>query len=172
MQVPAEPTPEEVARKRAAQEVRLSHQVRRLLRYAATLDRAKLEGLFVGRTIFAFERGRHLLAMERILEAEAHRSEIQKAFLRGRQEVMAEMIAEQRADIESKSMARQKSARVAADALHSAPGGSRSKRDEIRKAWATGKYTNRDRCAEEEGPSLGMSFSAARKALRNTPDPT
>lgn len=59
----------------------------------------------------------------------------------------------------------------AADALHSAPGGSRTKQQAMRDAWATGKCTSRDRCAEEECGALDMSFSAARKALRNTPDP-
>jgi len=61
-------------------------------------------------------------------------------------------------------------AAAAADARHGAPGGSRAKQEAIRQAWASGKYTNRDRCAEEECGALGMSFSAARKALRNTPD--
>lgn len=59
----------------------------------------------------------------------------------------------------------------AANARHGAQGGSRSKQQGMRDAWATGKYTSRDRCAEEECGALGMSFSAARKALRNTPDP-
>lgn len=59
----------------------------------------------------------------------------------------------------------------AADALHNAPGGSREKRETIRAIWATGKYDNRDLCAEQECAGLGMSLSTARKALRNTPDP-
>lgn len=59
----------------------------------------------------------------------------------------------------------------AANKLHDKPGGSRDKAAQIRASWATGKYTNRDRCAEEECGALNMSFSAARKALRNTPEP-
>lgn len=59
----------------------------------------------------------------------------------------------------------------AADALHDKPGGSRSKSDEIRLIWATGKFTTRVRCAEEECAALGMSLETARKALRNTPKP-
>lgn len=59
-----------------------------------------------------------------------------------------------------------------ADAKHNRPGGSREKQQLIRKIWASGKYTSRDRCAEEECADLKMSFSAARRALRNTPDPT
>ena len=41
----------------------------------------------------------------------------------------------------------------------------------IKAAWASGKYSSRDVCAEQEAAALGMSFSIARKALRNTPDP-
>lgn len=59
----------------------------------------------------------------------------------------------------------------AADARYNRPGGARDKRQQIQMAWASGKYTSRDRCAEEECGALNMSFSAARKALRNTPDP-
>lgn len=62
--------------------------------------------------------------------------------------------------------------RQAANALHGRPGGSREKQAAIKAAWASGKYTSRDVCAEQECASLGVSFSAARKALRNTPDPT
>ncbi len=67
---------------------------------------------------------------------------------------------------------RKQQAKAAADARHNQPGGSRDKQQQIRGIWATGKYSSRDRCAEEECPALDMSFSAARKALRNTPDPT
>lgn len=62
-------------------------------------------------------------------------------------------------------------AKKAANALHDKPGGSRDKHRRIREAWASGKFSSRDICAEEEARALGMSFSAARKALRNTPDP-
>lgn len=63
------------------------------------------------------------------------------------------------------------SALKAANAKHSRVGGSRDLADKIRKIWASGKYTSRDICAEQECSALNMSFSAARKALRNTPDP-
>lgn len=66
----------------------------------------------------------------------------------------------------------QHSAKQRAEVRHSAPGGSHAKQEAIQQAWASGKYTSRDRCAEEECGALGMSFSAARKALRNTPEPT
>ena len=62
-------------------------------------------------------------------------------------------------------------ARKAADVLHQEAGGSREKRTKIQEIWASGKYTSRDRCAEKEGEGLGMSYSTARKALRNTPNP-
>lgn len=66
---------------------------------------------------------------------------------------------------------RKQNAKAAADVRHSKPGGSREKQVQIREIWASGKYTTRDRCAEEECGALGMSFSAARRALENTPDP-
>jgi hypothetical protein len=49
--------------------------------------------------------------------------------------------------------------------------GAAGKREEIRRLWATGKFKSRDECAEAVSETLGMSFSTARKALRNTPDP-
>lgn len=61
--------------------------------------------------------------------------------------------------------------RVAAEVQHSRPGGARAKHDAIRAIWASGKYSSRDLCAEEECQALGMSFATARRALRGTPDP-
>jgi hypothetical protein len=66
---------------------------------------------------------------------------------------------------------RSQTARNAANARHEQPGGSRDKQQQIREIWATGKYSSRDRCAEKECAAFDMSYSAARKALRNTPDP-
>ena len=66
---------------------------------------------------------------------------------------------------------RRQTARTAADARHDQPGGSRDKKKQIREMWATGKYSSRDRCAEEECAALAMSYAAARKALKNTPEP-
>ncbi len=63
-------------------------------------------------------------------------------------------------------------AKHAANSRHSKPGGSRDKQEKIRTIWASGKYSSRDICAEQECAALDMSFSVARKALRNTPDPT
>lgn len=62
-------------------------------------------------------------------------------------------------------------ARAAAEALHGKPGGSREKRQAVQAAWASGHYSSRDVCAEQECAALGMSFSAARRALRGMPDP-
>ncbi|MEI2636654.1 MAG: hypothetical protein V9E92_07395 [Methylotenera sp.] len=42
-------------------------------------------------------------------------------------------------------------------------------KEKIRKIWSSGKYTSRDICAEQECADLNISFSTARKALRNTP---
>ena len=66
---------------------------------------------------------------------------------------------------------RKQTAAVAANARHDRPGGSRDKQRQIREIWASGKYSSRDLCAEEECAALEMSYGAARKALKNTPDP-
>ncbi|WP_313487334.1 hypothetical protein [Stutzerimonas kunmingensis] len=74
-------------------------------------------------------------------------------------------------DKESIQQARSKLGAHAVNARHDKPGGSRELAARIRMVWATGKYTSRDICAEEEWAELGFkSFSTARKALRNTPD--
>ena len=67
---------------------------------------------------------------------------------------------------------RKQKATKAADVLHDRPGGNREKQKNIREIWASGKYTSRDICVEQECAALGMSFSTARKALRNAPKPT
>ena len=64
-----------------------------------------------------------------------------------------------------------KRARNAANIRHDQHGGYREKQDEIRKQWFSGKYTSRDHCAEQKHAALGISFSTARKALRNMPEP-
>lgn len=76
-----------------------------------------------------------------------------------------------RAELEATREKRVADARKAADALHGKPGGSRDKQAQIRALWATGRYSSRDICAEQECAALDMSFSSARRALRNTPDP-
>ena len=67
---------------------------------------------------------------------------------------------------------RQRQAAKAANARHSRPGGSRDKAQQIRDIYAKGNFKTRTKCAEEEHDALGMSLSAAMKALRNTPKPT
>lgn len=66
---------------------------------------------------------------------------------------------------------RKKKATKAADALHDLPGGNREKQEKIRSIWASGKFTSRSICAEQECTAIGMSYDSARKALRNTPEP-
>jgi len=62
--------------------------------------------------------------------------------------------------------------RNGANAKHNGPNGKRLAKERIREIWASGKYSSRDLCAEEECAALDMSFSTARKALRGTPDPS
>jgi len=63
-------------------------------------------------------------------------------------------------------------ATAAANARHDQPGGSRDKKRQMRELWASGKYSSRDLCAEQECAALNMSFSVARRALNNTPEPS
>ena len=49
--------------------------------------------------------------------------------------------------------------------------GTEAAKDAIRAAWASGKYSSRMICAEQEAAAMGISVDTARKALRNTPDP-
>jgi len=63
-------------------------------------------------------------------------------------------------------------AKQAVEAKHNKPGGSRERQAKIRAIWATGKFSSKDLCAEQECGALGMSFTSARKALRNQPEPT
>ncbi|ABM37948.1 hypothetical protein [Polaromonas naphthalenivorans] len=72
--------------------------------------------------------------------------------------------------IQSKTKASNRG-KAAADALHSKPGNSRDKQEAIRAAWASGKYSSRDLCAEQECAALNMAPGTARRALRNTPEP-
>lgn len=59
-----------------------------------------------------------------------------------------------------------------AETRHGKPGGARDLAEQLREIWATGKYSTRALCAEEEYAALGIkTFSTALKALRNTPDP-
>ena len=45
-------------------------------------------------------------------------------------------------------------------------------KEQIVKVWKSGKYSSRDICAEQEAAVFGISFSTARKALRNIPKNT
>jgi len=67
---------------------------------------------------------------------------------------------------------RKQNAQAAANALHDQPGGSREKQRRMREIWASGKYSSRTICAEQECAGLDMSYDAARKALTNTPAPS
>lgn len=65
---------------------------------------------------------------------------------------------------------RQIGAKKSSDASHAANirhRGARENAEKIRQIWASGKYTSKTRCAEEECGALNMSLETARKALRN-----
>lgn len=84
----------------------------------------------------------------------------------------AEQVLQKRMSESFIQVEKSESARRAAKARHERPGGSRDKRETLRSLWASGKYSSRDICAEQECAALGISYSTARRALRNTPDPT
>ena len=79
---------------------------------------------------------------------------------------------QKRSAIEGQEKYRQEKARGAALARHSSPDGSHAKRDRLQEIWASGKYTSRDICAEQECGNLGVSFSTARRYLYGTPEPS
>ena len=74
-------------------------------------------------------------------------------------------------ELAEKSVAASQRARKAAEVRHAKSGGSLDKKNAIQAAWASGKYSNRDLCAEQECAGLNVAFGTARKALRNTPEP-
>ncbi len=67
------------------------------------------------------------------------------------------------------SARRSEIASKAALAKHARMGFADRKRKLI-EAWDSGRYTSKDRCAEEECGALGISYSVARKALTNKPN--
>lgn len=58
--------------------------------------------------------------------------------------------------------------RDAVNKRHDQKGGSRDKAARIRAEYATGRYPTKDKCAEQAGAKIGMSYTAAKKALRGT----
>ncbi|OIQ83193.1 hypothetical protein GALL_350160 [mine drainage metagenome] len=103
-----------------------------------------------------------------------HSSEARQWFDRGQIDAALTHFAKaERAIGEALAVPRYRTAESQLKAIvgHAKPGGSFDKGNRIRGIWASGRYTNRDECAEQECAYLGMSYSAARKALRNTPNP-
>ena len=148
------------------------------LSYAELLNRAALSSLWAAKMEEAYEAANELLIenkqnLTHIGLALSNAKDglvgaingMSAAAINSLTEVFAEVVTLQKAQKVNK-------AKKAANAKHNAPGGSRDKQKAIQIAWASGNFTSRDICAEQEGAALGMSFSAARKALRNTPDPT
>ncbi len=83
-------------------------------------------------------------------------------------EITTQMFEKLMQDMLARDARSSQAAQKAAKARHA---DSRQRQELIREIWATGKYSSRDVCAEQECADLGMSFSTARKALRNTPAP-
>lgn len=64
-----------------------------------------------------------------------------------------------------------KNSKKAADARHNKKGGSRDVAQQIKALWASGKYSSRDLCAEQECAAFDLMYASARDHLKNTPDP-
>lgn len=147
------------------------------------VDDPRLEPLLAqARKDFSFEDAIRQWAIEKILAAdiledfEASLSDQRQALeawsksKQGRREAV-KLHAEAERKLRQKLDDASARGRAAANTLHNKPGGSREKNAAIRDLWASGKYSSRDLCAEQECAFLDMSLSAARKALRNTPKP-
>ncbi len=78
---------------------------------------------------------------------------------------------QQKADVGSAEW-RTQNARDAANTRHDKSGGNRDKQKQIQLMWASGKYSSRDVCAEQECAALNMTYATARRALYNTPKPS
>lgn len=63
--------------------------------------------------------------------------------------------------------ARSASAKAAIKVRYSKPGGYDERKAQLQEIWASGKYSSRAICAEQECAALGMSYDTARKALKN-----
>lgn len=63
-------------------------------------------------------------------------------------------------------------AKKGGDALSSRPGGSRENSQKMKDLWASGRYKDRNDCAEKGEAILGIPFHTGRKYLRNTPNPS
>ncbi|MFK5949319.1 MAG: hypothetical protein QM500_11195 [Methylococcales bacterium] len=119
---------------------------------------------YANRNIINYQKTQHL-TKELIINPEVLHSLIEITKAKECGEVM---------DITEEINNQEKSARgrKAVNARHDQRGGSRDKQQKIRDIFATGKYkNNRTICAENEHDAIGMSYSAARKALNNTQDP-
>jgi hypothetical protein len=126
---------------------RMDRRYARILQWASTKEKDEVADHLAFLLLFVFEQGKSARIVDDV------KNDLLRSFA-------------------SEQKKRHLNAINAADALHGKPDGSREKQGRIREAWASGKYTSRDRCAEEECGAIGMSFSAARKALRNTPNLT
>lgn len=80
---------------------------------------------------------------------------------------VGELIERARIKFEREPAHKSETAREAVNARHNKPGGAKERREKIRAAWASGNYTSKNICAEEEYDACGYtSAEAARKALR------
>lgn len=134
------------------------------LSYAELLDRAAAMSVIIGHQEDIIE-----LYQERNGELIQERNEVQVPMSLEMEALKGEIVLSQIFEQAEKTIR----AKKAADKGHDQEGGSRYKQAKMRAIFATGKHkNNRDECARKECEAIGMSFSSARKALKNTPNPT
>lgn len=143
-----------------------------------------LKGLNQGKVLAAFKSNRLMADYAVLLLAQASESlahenpdldEIREILRLGILTIQLQRIAFTQASNAGFEISGKKASnrgKTAADARHDKVGGSRSKAEEMRLRWASGRFPSRDYCAEEECAAVGLSYSTARKALRGTPDPS
>jgi hypothetical protein len=169
MKNPSQRTPEEIAIQIAELEARykeiltFDQAVHFFATYKVLLEEVKNSFKWLSQEAVAFSD-------RSVINADALVMEANDALDKSERHLAEKLMAENVLNHVQESAA--KRATKAADARHNKPGGAREKKLQIQRIWASGKYSSRDRCAEEECAALGMSFATARKSLRNTPNPT
>ncbi|GAA0838902.1 hypothetical protein [Cupriavidus pauculus] len=137
---------------------------------AATIGIGKFGGFERAEAISAMLRKSQISAIKEELLREPIDDAFTLLVLLGLERARGASIAEKEA-MELRSAQSSSAGKKGAEIRHSQPNGAREKAQKVRALWATGKYKSRTQCAEQEHAKLGMSYEAARKALRNTANP-
>jgi len=146
------------------------------------LDDPRLKELCsrAGLTAAALKTARHTIAAKRQAEAVASPEELfaigyNKSLTPQEEKLQAhwdrireEVLVESREMQEAASREATERAKKGAAARHVRD---LEKREKMRQIWASGRFSSRLVCAEQEAAGVGISIETARKALRRTPNP-